>query len=100
MAALTRLPLNEVPRVNAKEVFCCKEVALSTRQIEQSSGKDAEVFRTRLESCLIIYVKNEMTCIGSLILRDQRIVVPEILRRHIIEVAHESQGILKRKQRL
>lgn len=56
MAALTRLPLNEVPRVNAKEVFCCKEVALSTRQIEQSSGKDAEVFRTRLESCLIIYL--------------------------------------------
>lgn len=47
MAALTRLPLNEVPRVNAKEVFCCKEVALSTRQIEPSSGKDAEMSSVR-----------------------------------------------------
>lgn len=48
MAALTRLPLNEVPRVNvAKEVFCCKEVALSTRQIELSSGKDAEMSSVR-----------------------------------------------------
>ncbi|XP_043246361.1 uncharacterized protein K02A2.6-like [Amphibalanus amphitrite] len=45
--------------------------------------------------------RNELTVVEGLILRGERIVVPSVLRQHLLEQAHESHpGIVRTKQRL
>ena len=46
-------------------------------------------------------IKNELCCIGKMILRGMRIVVPKSLRQTVVKLAHEGhQGITKTKLRL
>ena len=48
-----------------------------------------------------VSVKNELCTIGKLVLRGDRIVIPQSLRRSVVESAHEGhQGIVKTKSRL
>ncbi|XP_028413774.1 uncharacterized protein K02A2.6-like [Dendronephthya gigantea] len=86
-------------------------VALTTKEIERASEIDAELQSVRyyIESgdwtkCkLSAYacVKNELCMIGRLVLRGNRIVIPQMLRRKVLEAAHEGhQGIVKTKSRL
>lgn len=46
-------------------------------------------------------VSHELACIGQVVLRGTRIVVPIKLRRRVLDLAHEGhQGIVKTKERL
>ena len=46
-------------------------------------------------------VKNELCCVGKLILRGSRIIIPKSLRPEVLALAHEGhQGIIKTKNRL
>lgn len=46
-------------------------------------------------------VSHELACIGQVVLRGTRIVVPRKLIRRVLDLAHEGrQGIVKTKQRL
>ena len=46
-------------------------------------------------------VSHELACIGQVVLRGTRIVVPRKLRRRVLDLAHEGhQGIVKTKERL
>ena len=48
-----------------------------------------------------VWVRNELTYIGQVILRGTRIVIPNILRKRVLELAHEGhQGVVKMKERL
>ena len=113
--ALSRLPLRCEPKVNLLEqyvYFVAKmstPVAMTTREIEEKSGDDEvlhkvrQVIRTGIWDELPEYkfVKHELSNIGKLVLRGTRIVIPEVLRKQVISLAHEGhQGIVKCKQRL
>ena len=37
-----------------------------------------------------VWVRNELTCIGQVILRGTRNVIPNILRKRVLELAHEG----------
>ena len=46
-----------------------------------------------------ICVKNELCCIGKLVLRGDRIVIPQSLRKRVLDAAHEGhQGIVKNEK--
>ena len=46
-------------------------------------------------------LRDELTCQGKLVLRGSRIVIPEKLRQHVMDIAHEGyQGMMKTKERL
>ncbi|XP_044163820.1 uncharacterized protein K02A2.6-like [Acropora millepora] len=46
-------------------------------------------------------IKNELCTIGKLVMRGDRIVIPNTLRKRVLEAAHEGhQGIVKTKSRL
>ena len=46
-------------------------------------------------------MKNELCTIGKLVLRGDRIVIPQSLRKSVLESAHEGhQGVVKTKSRL
>ena len=46
-------------------------------------------------------MKNEPCCVGKLVLRGDRIVIPQTIRKIVLEIAHEGhQGIVKTKSRL
>ena len=48
-----------------------------------------------------VYVRNELTFIGHVILRGTQIVIPEKLRQRVLRLEHEGhQGIVKMKERL
>ena len=85
--------------------------AMTGKEIEEASASDAELYSLR--ECIksgswdrcpnSVYkaVKDELTCLGKLILRGTRIVIPEKLRGHVLKLAHEGhQGIVKTKARL
>ena len=85
--------------------------AMTGREIEEASASDAELYS--LHECIksgqwdrcpnSVYkaVKDELTNLGKLILRGTRIVIPEKLRDHVLNLAHEGhQGIVKTKARL
>ena len=85
-------------------------VALTARDVERASAKDPEL--QELEKCIrsgkwedcrctrYKMVRDELCMIGKLILRGTRIVIPQCLRKSILELAHEGhQGIVKTKQR-
>nr|XP_039264197.1 uncharacterized protein K02A2.6-like [Styela clava] len=85
-------------------------IALTPHEIEQASAKDPELQIVR--DCIksqnwskcgnsFLHVKNELCIHGQLILRGTRIVIPQILRKRVLELAHEGhQGIVKTKNRL
>ena len=84
--------------------------ALKIQEIESASAEDEDLQAVR--SCLIsgnwetapkpyVWVRNELTYIGQVILRGTRIVIPNILRKRVLELAHEGhQGVVKMKERL
>lgn len=85
--------------------------AMSTRQIERESDKDPELVDVReciqtgkwhnIQEKLYLTVREELCCIGKLILRGTRIVIPTELRTHVLELAHEGHpGIVVMKRRL
>lgn len=46
-------------------------------------------------------VSHESACIGQVVLRGTRILVPRKLKRRVLDLAHEGhQGIVKTKERL
>ena len=85
-------------------------VALRTKEVEQASVQDSELQAIR--KCLIagkwdsvpkqyIPVRNELTFICHVILRGTRIVMPQSLRKRVVNLAHEGhQGVVKTKERL
>ena len=86
-------------------------VALTPRLIERESENDPELSSVRhyiktgdWSQCKMpkyLCVKNELCSIGKLVLRGDRIVIPQLLRRKVLELAHEGhQGIVKTKTRL
>ena len=86
-------------------------VALTTREIERESELDPELQSVRYyiqnddwSKCkLMAYtcIKNELCTIGKLVMRGDRIVIPNTLRKRVLEAAQEGhQGILKTKSRL
>ena len=74
------------------------------------SAQDSELQAVR--NCLIegkwdnapkqyLPVRNELTFIGHVILRGTRIVIPQALRKRVVNLAHEGhQGVVKTKERL
>ena len=85
-------------------------VALRIEEIEEVSFQDEklEVVREALETGhwskapkAFELVSHELACIGQVVLRGTRIVVPRKLRRRVLDLAHEGhQGIVKTKERL
>lgn len=113
--ALSRLPLPDTLTINVAEeyvYFIAKSatpISLSTREIEQNSGVDDEFCKVCKavktgdwgEVSNFKHVKNEITSIGCLSLRGQRIIIPKSLRKQILDLAHEGhQGIVKCKSGL
>ncbi len=85
--------------------------ALSAKEIEIESAKDEELSAVRQyiasgnwSQCKMTSysaVKNELCCIGQVVLRGNRIVIPKSLRQTVLKLAHEGhQGITKTKLRL
>ena len=74
-------------------------VAVSPREIERESEHDPELASVRhyihsgdwLECKMPSYicVKNELCCIVKLVLRGDRIVIPQSLRKRVLDAAHE-----------
>lgn len=86
-------------------------IALSTRQIERESENDNELkdviqcLKTgrwdKIQNKAYLTVKTELCCIGKLMLRGTRIVIPLRLREQILKLAHEGHpGIVAMKRRL
>ena len=73
--------------------------ALTPSEIERASASDPEIslvkecVRTReWGACTIptyLLVKNELCSYGQLLLRGSRIVIPQVLRQHVLKLAHE-----------
>ena len=86
-------------------------VALTPREVERESENDPELVSVRRyiysgdwSQCKMsgyICVKNELCTIGQLVQRGDRMVIPQSLRKSVLEAAHEGhQGIAKTKSRL
>ena len=85
-------------------------VALKIQEIEKVSAEDEEL--QVVCGCLVsgnwegapksyVYVRNELTFIGHVILHGMPIVIPRKLRERVLRLAHEGhQGIVKMKERL
>ena len=85
--------------------------AMTTREVEESSGEDEEL--TEIRECVnsgrwdktkykrYIPVSSELCTIGKLVLRGTRLVIPTKLRTQVLTLAHEGHlGIVGTKQRL
>ena len=86
-------------------------VAIRAKEIEVESSADPEMTSLRKavrtgdwshpDVIKYKHVRDELTCVGKLILRGHRIVIPTHYRQQIMQLAHEGhQGIVKCKQRL
>jgi hypothetical protein len=85
-------------------------VTLTLQKMEEESAKDPylqEVKRAiqtsdyRKLDKKTLSMMDELTCLGDLILRGTRIMVPRTLQKQILDLAHERhQGIVRTKQRL
>ena len=116
-------PLSRLNQTNPKDPSSEKEdlvrfvaqgstpVFLIPREIERKTENDPELVSVRQyihtgdwSQCKMpgyVSVKNELCTIGKLVLRGDRIVIPQSLRRSVVESAHEGhQGIVKTKSRL
>ena len=86
-------------------------IGLSPREIERESADDPELASVRhyvqtgdRSQCFMpgyTCVKKELCIIGKLVLGGDRIVIPQILRKVVLELNHEGhQGVVKTKSRL
>ena len=86
-------------------------VFLTPREIERESENEPELVSvchyihigdwSKCKMPGYVSVKNELCTIGKLVLRGDWIVIPQSLRRSVVESAHEGhQGIVKTKSRL
>ena len=84
---------------------------MTPREIERESENDPELVSVRqyihtgdwsqCEMPGYVSAKNELRTLGKLVLGGDRIVIPQSLRRSVVESAHEGhQGIAKTKSRL
>ena len=90
----------------------CVPVVLSAKEMERASLDDEGL--SMVKSCVksrnwsqcktavsYLHVRSELCIYGELLLRGTRIVIPNILRDHVLKIAHEGhQGIVKTKTRL
>ena len=85
--------------------------AMNIKNIELESGKDGELARLRecVNNCRSMKdypeeyrrVSSELCCVGQIVLRGTRIVMPKTLRPNVLRIAHEGHlGIVATKQRL
>ena len=85
-------------------------IGLSPREMERESAADPELVSVRhyvqtgdWSQCSMpgyTCVKNELCIIGKLVLRGDRIVIPQSLRKLVLELGHEGhQGVVKTKSR-
>ncbi|XP_062578034.1 uncharacterized protein K02A2.6-like [Saccostrea cucullata] len=84
--------------------------ALSTQEVEEASRRDEELVRIRKfikegkweKSCVDYYpFRDELCCIGYVVLRGSRIVIPRNLRKQCVQLAHQGHlGIVGTKQQL
>ena len=84
--------------------------AIPIQEIEEASARDEEI--SMLRKCVqtndwtvgdpaFKAARNELTVVGKLVLRGTRLVIPQKLRKQVLELAHEGhKGIVKTKQRL
>ncbi|KAF7699154.1 hypothetical protein HF521_003896, partial [Silurus meridionalis] len=81
--------------------------ALTTREVEEASESDSELKEVRLainnghyENCKAYApIANELCCIGHLVLRGTRIVLPKMLQPRALALAHKGHlGIVGTKQ--
>ena len=82
--------------------------AIAIEEIEDASAEDDEI--TMLRQCIqtnawyiaaFKAVRNELTVLGKLTLRGDRLVIPRKLRKQVLDLAHEGhQGIFKTKEQL
>ena len=100
MAFIRHVALESTPR------------ALTTKQIERDSSVDSELLEVR--RCVQFgdwskfaghkmyrAVADELCCVGNVLLRGSRIVIPKCSRTQVIELAHEGHlGIVGTKQNL
>ena len=114
LSRLTKIPASEKYRYDDEHVrmvaLNAVPIALKIQEIDSASAEDEDLQAVR--SCLIsgnwekapkpyVWVRNELTYIGQVILRGTRIVIPNILRKRVLELAHEGhQGVVKMKERL
>lgn len=85
--------------------------ALTTKEIERASAEDEEISEIReiiktnqwhkLSNKKLLPIKDELTCVGMLVLRGTRILIPTSLRDRVLELAHEGHpGIVAMKRNL
>ena len=89
--------MSDLQAVTLSDMRCetSKDVTLSKLLAQIQNGKWSR--ETDLEPCSRI--KDELSILGGAILRRNRIVVPQSLRKQILSLAHEThQGIVKTKQ--
>ena len=79
---------------------------MTLSEIEKASAGDPEISLVKecvrtgdWSACNVpayLHVKNELCSYGQLLLRGSRIVIPQVLREHVLKLAHEGhQGIVK-----
>ena len=103
LSRLTKIPASEKHRHDDAHVrmvtLSAFPVALTIQEIESASAEDEELQAVR--SCLAsgnweralktyMWVRNELTFIGQVILRGTRIVIPKVLRQRVLELALEG----------
>ena len=98
---------DEYVRMVAYHATPCK---LTTKEIERKSAEDEELTGVRkcwktgewsLAPGPYKLLRDEITVIGKLVLRDTRIIIPTGLREMVLQLAHEGhQGVVKMKDRL
>ena len=117
--ALSRLPVgptDELDERNTEEfayslVSEAVPAALTPKQVELASAKDPtlQVVRqavmtddwSKLQGSIYRAVKDELWIFGQLVMRGDRVVMPQSLWEHIIKLAHEGhQGMVRTKTRL
>ena len=82
--------------------------ALRIEEIEEASAQDLKVVHACLQSGDwskvpkdFAVILNELTYLGQVVLRGTRIVIPEKLRKRVLDLSHErNQGTVKTKERI
>ena len=88
-AARIAVPIQEIEEASA----CDVELSLARNAVQ--SGKLKELPKEYRN------VGNEITVWGKLVYRGARLVIPNVLRTRVLDLAHEGQrGVVKRKQRI
>lgn len=117
LSRLSCVEIEEARRNLAEEYVCfvarhAVPNALLPRDVETASMTDKELATVR--KCIqtgnwnnqpidkqYITVQSELSCVGNIVLRGTRLVMPSSLRKQTLMLAHEGhQGIVKTKQRL